>query len=175
VETATASRRQSGTTRAWGPIGSAEIFTEGTVYTTTRRDAHHAGLARYRQGVCGGRLMELGVQAGERSPPPRNGTTPMRSGATTHTNMPPRTHFLFGGLCSPVGSTFEILRTLWYTTEKEGRGYLKEAQLGPTLRRQAGFVAPELLIQCLCLDLFLVDCSRKRKLDRFQFHSSKAI
>jgi hypothetical protein len=48
LEMEAASRRQSATTRVWGSIGSAEIFAEGTAYTTTRR---------------GGRLMELGVHA----------------------------------------------------------------------------------------------------------------
>jgi hypothetical protein len=42
------------TTRVWGPIGSAEIFAEGTAYTATKWDVHRAGLARYRQGVMGG-------------------------------------------------------------------------------------------------------------------------
>jgi hypothetical protein len=32
----------------------AEIFAEGKAYTTTKWDVHHAGLARYRQGVVGG-------------------------------------------------------------------------------------------------------------------------
>jgi hypothetical protein len=36
-----------------GSIGSAEIFAEGTAHTTTKWDVHHAGLARYRQGVVG--------------------------------------------------------------------------------------------------------------------------
>jgi hypothetical protein len=54
LEMETASRRQSATTRAWGSIGSAEIFAEGTAYTTTKWDVHHAGLARYRQGVVDG-------------------------------------------------------------------------------------------------------------------------
>jgi hypothetical protein len=40
----TASRRQSATTRVRvrGSIGSAEIFAEGTAYTTTKWDVHHA-------------------------------------------------------------------------------------------------------------------------------------
>jgi hypothetical protein len=50
----TASRRQSATTRVWGPIGSAEIFAEGTAYTATKRDVHRAGLDRCIQGVVGG-------------------------------------------------------------------------------------------------------------------------
>jgi hypothetical protein len=55
LEMETASRRQSAATRAWGSIGSAEIrFAEGTAYATTKWDVHHAGLARYRQGVVGG-------------------------------------------------------------------------------------------------------------------------
>jgi hypothetical protein len=53
LEMETASRRQSATTRVWGLIGSAEIFAEGTAYTTTKWDVHHAGLTRYRQGVVG--------------------------------------------------------------------------------------------------------------------------
>ena len=53
LEMETASRMQSATTRVWGSIGSAEIFAEGTAYTTTKWDVHHAGLARYRQGVVG--------------------------------------------------------------------------------------------------------------------------
>jgi hypothetical protein len=36
LEMETASRRQSATTRVWGSIGSAEIFAEGTAYTTTK-------------------------------------------------------------------------------------------------------------------------------------------
>jgi hypothetical protein len=36
LEMETASRRQSETTRVWGSIGSAEIFAEGTAYTTTK-------------------------------------------------------------------------------------------------------------------------------------------
>jgi hypothetical protein len=55
LEMETASRRQSATTRVWGSIASAEIFAEGTAYTTTKWDVHRAGrLARYRQGVVGG-------------------------------------------------------------------------------------------------------------------------
>jgi hypothetical protein len=54
LEMEKASRRQSAATRVWGPIGSAEIFAEGTAYTTTKWDVHRAGLARYRQGVVGG-------------------------------------------------------------------------------------------------------------------------
>jgi hypothetical protein len=57
-----------------GSIGSAEIFAEGTAYTTTKLGVHLPGLARYRQGVVrggrlagAGRLMVLGVHAGERS------------------------------------------------------------------------------------------------------------
>jgi hypothetical protein len=59
LEMETASRRQSAATRMRGSIGSAEIFAEGTVYTTTKRGVHRAGLAGYRQGVVrGGRLAE---------------------------------------------------------------------------------------------------------------------
>jgi hypothetical protein len=36
LEMETASRRQSATSRVWGSIGSAEIFAEGTAYTTTK-------------------------------------------------------------------------------------------------------------------------------------------
>jgi hypothetical protein len=54
LEMETASRRQSATTRAWGSIGSAEIFAEGTAQSTSKWDVHCAGLARYRQGVVGG-------------------------------------------------------------------------------------------------------------------------
>jgi hypothetical protein len=49
-----ASRRQSATTRVCGPIGSAEIFAEGTAYTTIKWNVDHAGLARYRQSVVVG-------------------------------------------------------------------------------------------------------------------------
>jgi hypothetical protein len=45
----------------WGSTGSAEIFAEGTAYTTTKWDVHRAGLARYRQGVVGGWQLERGV------------------------------------------------------------------------------------------------------------------
>jgi hypothetical protein len=38
----TASRRQSATTRVWGSIGSAEIFAEGTAYTTTNDKVRRA-------------------------------------------------------------------------------------------------------------------------------------
>jgi hypothetical protein len=54
LEMETASRRQSAATGVWGSIGSAEIFAEGKAHTTTKWDVHHAGLARYRQGVVGG-------------------------------------------------------------------------------------------------------------------------
>jgi hypothetical protein len=60
----TASRSQSATTRVWGSIGSAEIFAEGTAHTTTKWDVHHAGQIQAGRGG-GGRLMELGVYAGE--------------------------------------------------------------------------------------------------------------
>jgi hypothetical protein len=71
----TANRRQSATTRVWGSIGSVEIFAEGTAYTTTKWDVHHAGLARYRQGVVGG---AGGARCRAAAlPPPRNGTTPL--------------------------------------------------------------------------------------------------
>jgi hypothetical protein len=72
-------------TRAWGSIGSAEIFEEGTAYTTTKWDAHRAGLARYRQAGRGGRLMGLGVHAHERSaaPPVERDYRPAKGG-TSH-------------------------------------------------------------------------------------------
>jgi hypothetical protein len=66
------------TTRVWGSIGSAQIFAEGTAHTTTKRDVKHAGLARYRQGVVGGWLMELGVHAGEWSALPCGSAAPPR-------------------------------------------------------------------------------------------------
>jgi hypothetical protein len=67
VEMETASRRQSATTRVCGSIGSAEIFAEGTAYTTTKWDVHHAGLTRYRQGTAGGRWsLEAGGPHGTR-------------------------------------------------------------------------------------------------------------
>jgi hypothetical protein len=55
LEMETASRRQNATTRAWSSIGSAEIFAEAKRKgQSAKRDVHHAGLARYRQGVVGG-------------------------------------------------------------------------------------------------------------------------
>jgi hypothetical protein len=57
----TASRRQSATTRVvvWGSIVGARRFSQRALaqllaHKTTKWDVHHAGLARYGQGVVGG-------------------------------------------------------------------------------------------------------------------------
>jgi hypothetical protein len=59
-----------------------EIFAEGTVSTTTKWDVHHAGLARYRQGVVGGSSWnsECMRASGAPHPPPpaRNGAAPCK-------------------------------------------------------------------------------------------------
>jgi hypothetical protein len=54
--------------RVWGSIGSAEIFAEGTAYTNdkVRRAPRWTGQIQAPAGRGGrGRLMELGVHAGE--------------------------------------------------------------------------------------------------------------
>jgi hypothetical protein len=101
LEMETASRRQIATTRArvWGSIGSAEIFAEGTAHTTTKRDVHHAGLARYRQGVVGGcwslecmRASGARCRVAAPSPPPAERDYPRAKGNNnTHTH----THVAF--------------------------------------------------------------------------------
>jgi hypothetical protein len=52
--------------RAWGSIGSAEVFAEGTAHTTTKWDVHCTGVARYRQGAATG----LSPYKGEQQRPP---------------------------------------------------------------------------------------------------------
>jgi hypothetical protein len=54
LEMERASRRQGTATRARSSIGSMEIFTEGTAYSTTKRAVQHGDvLARSRQGRAG--------------------------------------------------------------------------------------------------------------------------
>jgi hypothetical protein len=73
--------------RVWGPIGRrAETFAEGAAHTTTKWDVHHAGLARYRQGmVDGGRLMAGGAWSAcgrvERATPPAERDCPRAKGS----------------------------------------------------------------------------------------------
>jgi hypothetical protein len=96
-----ASRRQSATTRVWGSIGDWEHggFRRGHSLhnDTVRREPHWTGQI---QAGCGGRLMELGVHAGEWSalpcgraaaPPPRSGRGPVQWGVTTPPPPPPHT------------------------------------------------------------------------------------
>jgi hypothetical protein len=99
LEIEIASRRQSATTRVWGSIGSAGFFAEGTAHSSHndkmgRALMHCAGIARYRQGVRGGRLAKLGVAVCGRewSAAPRSGTIPLQREVITHAHPHTHTH-----------------------------------------------------------------------------------